>query len=166
MSETPAPRGPGRDDDLPGVPAGPGDRPRLGSPGWRLVPQSPDWPAWMDQDAHAEDEDPGDPEEDEDPDNAPPPGLEDAELEALLAGAREITVEQARAAQAWARLGHTAVLAAVGRTCLCNGNPKCRFDHRVKQDPRWKAEQLPNGAVRWTMPSGRQHVTEPTRYPI
>jgi len=49
---------------------------------------------------------------------------------------------------------------------VCNGNPKCRFDHRVKQDPRWKAEQLPSGHVRWTTPSGRHYVTEPTRYPI
>jgi len=53
-----------------------------------------------------------------------------------------------------------------GRTCMCNGNPKCRFDHRVKQDPRWHVEQLENGDVRWTTPSGRQYVTEPTRYPI
>jgi hypothetical protein len=53
-----------------------------------------------------------------------------------------------------------------GRTCLCNGNPECRFDHRVKQDPRWKAEQLPGGNIRWTTPSGRQCTTEPTRYPI
>ena len=52
------------------------------------------------------------------------------------------------------------------RTCLCNGNPKCRFDHRLKQDPRWNAEQLENGTVRWTTPSGRQYTTEPTRYPI
>jgi hypothetical protein len=44
--------------------------------------------------------------------------------------------------------------------------PKCRFDHRLKQDQRWKAEQLPDGTVRWTMPSGRQYATEPTRYPI
>jgi hypothetical protein len=36
----------------------------------------------------------------------------------------------------------------------------------MKQDPRWKAEQLPGGYVRWTVPSGRQYVTEPTRYPI
>jgi hypothetical protein len=55
---------------------------------------------------------------------------------------------------------------AGGRTCLCNGNPECRHDHRMKQDPRWKAEQLPSGQVRWTTPSGRQYVTEPTRYPI
>ena len=61
---------------------------------------------------------------------------------------------------------HNIPYEAGGRTCLCNGNPKCRFDHRLKQDPRWKAEQLPNGDVRWTTPSGRQYVTEPTRYPI
>ena len=53
-----------------------------------------------------------------------------------------------------------------GRTCVCNGGPKCRSDHRMKQDPRWKAEQLPGGYLRWTTPSGRQYVTEPTRYPI
>ena len=113
MSKTPVSGDPGRDEDPPGVPAGPGDRPRLGSPDWRLVPQSPDWPPWMDDDAHADDEDPGGPDLYEDPDNAPPPGLEDAELEALLAGAREETAAQARAAEIAARFGHTAVLAAV-----------------------------------------------------
>jgi hypothetical protein len=61
---------------------------------------------------------------------------------------------------------HNTPYEAGGRTCLCNGNPKCRFDHRLKQDPRWKTEQLPNGEIRWTTPSGRQYVTEPTRYPI
>ena len=53
-----------------------------------------------------------------------------------------------------------------GLTCLCNGNPKCRHDHRLKQHPRWNAEQLPGGYVRWTTPSGRQYTTEPSRYPI
>ena len=61
---------------------------------------------------------------------------------------------------------HNVPYEADGRTCLCNGGPKCRRDHRMKQDPRWTAEQLPGGYVRWTAPSGRQHVTEPTRYPI
>ena len=112
MSETPVPRDPGRDENLPGVPVGSGERPRLGSPDWRLVPQSPDWDqAYLA--AIAGDEDPGDPDEYEDPDNAPPPGLGDAELEALLAGAREETAARARAAGEAARLGHTAVLAAV-----------------------------------------------------
>ena len=61
---------------------------------------------------------------------------------------------------------HNVPYEAGGRTCLCNGGPKCRSDHRMKQHPRWNAEQLPGGYVRWTVPSGRQYVTEPTRYPI
>jgi hypothetical protein len=61
---------------------------------------------------------------------------------------------------------HNTAYEAGGRTCLCNGNPKCRFDHRLKQDPRWHAEQLPSGDIRWTTPSGRRYLTEPTRYPI
>jgi hypothetical protein len=61
---------------------------------------------------------------------------------------------------------HNIPYEAGGRSCLCNGNPKCRRDHRMKQDPRWKAAQLPGGYVRWTTPSGRQYVTEPTRYPV
>src|SRR5580704_17036328 len=61
---------------------------------------------------------------------------------------------------------HNIPYEAGGRSCLCNGNPKCRHDHRLKQHPRWNAEQLDNGSVRWTAPSGRQYVTEPTRYPI
>jgi Domain of unknown function (DUF222) len=63
-------------------------------------------------------------------------------------------------------LDHNIPYEAGGRTCTCNVNPKCRHDHRVKQDPRWKAEQLDNGTIRWTTPAGRQYVTEPTRYPI
>ena len=137
MSETPAPRHPGQDDDPPGVPAGPGDRPRLGSPDWRPVPQRPDWPEWMGEDAHNDDEDPGDPDSYQDPDNAPPPGLE-----------------------------HNIPYEAGGRSCLCNGDPKFRHCHRMKQHPRWKTEKLADGGVCWTMPSGRQYVTEPTRYPI
>jgi Domain of unknown function (DUF222) len=61
---------------------------------------------------------------------------------------------------------HNIPYEAGGRTCMCNGGPKCRHDHRMKQDPRWQAEQLPNGEVRWTSPSGRQYTGEPTRYPI
>jgi hypothetical protein len=61
---------------------------------------------------------------------------------------------------------HNVPYEAGGRTCLCNGDPKCRHCHRMKQDARWKAEHLPSGQVRWTVPSGRQYVTEPTRYPI
>ena len=53
-----------------------------------------------------------------------------------------------------------------GRTCLCNGGPKCRHDHRLKQHPRWRVDQLPDGTFRWTTPSGRSYTKEPTRYPI
>jgi hypothetical protein len=61
---------------------------------------------------------------------------------------------------------HTVAYEAGGRTCMCNADPKCRHDHRLKQHPRWNAERLPGGYVRWTTPSGRQYVTEPTRYPV
>jgi len=44
--------------------------------------------------------------------------------------------------------------------------PKCRHEHRLKQHPQWKAEQLTPSTIRWTTPSGRQYTTEPTRYPI
>ncbi len=61
---------------------------------------------------------------------------------------------------------HNVPYEAGGRTCLCNGGPKCRHDHRLKQDPRWKVDQLPDGTFRWTTPSGRDYITEPTRYLI
>jgi len=41
-----------------------------------------------------------------------------------------------------------------------------RRDHRLKQDRRWTVDQLPDGTFRWTAPSGRRFVTEPTRYPV
>jgi hypothetical protein len=49
---------------------------------------------------------------------------------------------------------------------MCNGGPKCRRDHRLKQDLRWTVDQLPDGTFRWTTPTGRQYTTEPTRYPV
>ncbi|HET9974029.1 MAG TPA: DUF222 domain-containing protein [Streptosporangiaceae bacterium] len=61
---------------------------------------------------------------------------------------------------------HYVPFEAGGRTCLCNGGPKCRHDHRLKQQPGWKVDQLPDGRFRWTTPSGRDYITEPTRYPI
>ena len=61
---------------------------------------------------------------------------------------------------------HNTPYEAGGRTCLCNTGPKCRHDHRLKQHPRWKVEQLPDGTFRWTTPSGRTYTAEPTRYPI
>ena len=39
-------------------------------------------------------------------------------------------------------------------------------DHRLKQQPGWTVDQLPDGTFRWTTPAGRSYHTEPTRYPI
>jgi hypothetical protein len=61
---------------------------------------------------------------------------------------------------------HNTPYEAGGRSCLCNGGPKCRHDHRLKQHPKWKVDQLPDGTFRWTTPSGRTYTTEPTQYPI
>jgi hypothetical protein len=61
---------------------------------------------------------------------------------------------------------HNTPYEAGGRTCLCNGGPKCRHDHRLKQHPKWEVDQLPDGTFRWTTPAGRTYTTEPTRYPI
>ena len=61
---------------------------------------------------------------------------------------------------------HNTPYEAGGRTCLCNGGPTCRHDHRLKQHPKWKVDQLPDGTFRWTTPAGRTYTAEPTRYPI
>ena len=61
---------------------------------------------------------------------------------------------------------HNTPYEAGGRSCLCNGGPKCRHDHRLKQQPGWRVDQLPDGTFRWTTPAGRSYDTEPTRYPI
>ena len=61
---------------------------------------------------------------------------------------------------------HNVPYEAGGKTCMCNGSPTCRHEHRLKQDPRWKVEQITPGTFRRTAPSGRQYTTEPTRYPI
>ena len=93
MDQGPVPPDPGRDGDPSRVPS---------------------WPAWMDDPAYlaarAADEDPGDLDLAEDPDDAPPPDVDEAEL---IAAAAEITAEQARAAAVLAGLGQTATMAAV-----------------------------------------------------
>jgi hypothetical protein len=61
---------------------------------------------------------------------------------------------------------HNTPYEAGGKTCLCNGNPACRHDHRLKQHRGWKVEQPTPGTIRWTTPAGRTYTTEPTRYPV
>jgi hypothetical protein len=60
---------------------------------------------------------------------------------------------------------HNIPYEAGGATCMCNGGPKCRHEHRIKQHPRWNVEQITPATFRWTVPSGRQYTTEATRYP-
>jgi hypothetical protein len=60
---------------------------------------------------------------------------------------------------------HTVPFENGGRTCLCNGNPKCRHDHRVKQAPGWVNIQNPPGFHSWTAPSGRTYTRGPIEYP-
>jgi Domain of unknown function (DUF222) len=53
-----------------------------------------------------------------------------------------------------------------GRTCLCNGHPCCRHDHRSKQAPGWHVEGTGQpGHFTWTLPSGRSYLSKPTSYP-
>jgi hypothetical protein len=68
----------------------------------------PPWPAWMDDPAYLSAR-PEDGDLDEDPDDAPPP---DVDQEELAAAAEEMTAEQARVAAVMARLGQTAAMAA------------------------------------------------------
>jgi hypothetical protein len=53
-----------------------------------------------------------------------------------------------------------------GPTCACNGNPKCRFEHRLKQDRGWRVTQHPDASIDWTAPTGRTTTTEPQWFPI
>jgi hypothetical protein len=51
-----------------------------------------------------------------------------------------------------------------GPTCQCNLGPRCRRHHKAKQAPDWNVEQPEPGVIRWTLPSGRTHVTGPASY--
>src|SRR5215469_9036921 len=86
------------------------------APEWRLVPASPDWPDYWDDEGFlaAASEEPGDPGEYEDPDNAPPAGLDNAQLAALIMEARELSAVQAGSAAERARSGHAGTIEAIG----------------------------------------------------
>ncbi len=122
MSEAPVPQDPGRDEDPSG---GPADYPVFGSSDWQLVPSSAEWrdePGYLA--AQCED-DPGDGEraEYEDPDNAPPPGMDDAGLAALIAEAEEFTAGQAEVEAEMARAGQAGVRAALGSVAAGRRGP-------------------------------------------
>ncbi len=80
---------PGRDDN-PGHP----EPDRAGE--WRLPPgadwmDDELWEAYQASRAAEPEQEPDDPELEQDPDHSPPPGLDGAQLAALIAGAREVT---------------------------------------------------------------------------
>ena len=61
---------------------------------------------------------------------------------------------------------HNIPYEAGGRTCLCNGNPNCRHDHRPSRTPAGTPNSSPPATSAGPPRSGRQYLTEPTRYPI
>jgi hypothetical protein len=132
MQQGPALPDPGRDEDLPGTPPGPDHTPVHGSgnalpgdaarsldnpvqyepPDWEPVITRPDWmteeerEAWLD--ALAGQDEPFDPEEYPDPEDCAPPPGEDELTAGEIAGIREVTGAEARAAADAARVeeGH------------------------------------------------------------
>jgi Domain of unknown function (DUF222) len=53
-----------------------------------------------------------------------------------------------------------------GKTCGCNGGPKCRRDHQIKQARNWQAIQIAPGFHQWITPSGRSYTRQPRQYPV
>jgi hypothetical protein len=134
------------------------------------------WAAW--QASRAGEPEPDDPDLEQDPDHGPPPGPCDHRHQAnghdpgaVLRHLTQVryaacTGPACRRPAAQCDWEHGVPYEAGGRSCLCNGDHKCRHDHRLKQHPRWHADRLPDGDIRWTAPSGRTYTTEPTRHPI
>jgi hypothetical protein len=50
-----------------------------------------------------------------------------------------------------------------GKSCRCNLAPLCRKHHRLKQSPGWRLIQPWAGLLIWIAPSGKWHITLPTR---
>jgi Domain of unknown function (DUF222) len=53
-----------------------------------------------------------------------------------------------------------------GKTCACNGGPRCRHHHHQKQAPGWQLTQDRPGYHTWTTPSGRTYTSGPATYPV
>ncbi|MGP0026684.1 MAG: DUF222 domain-containing protein [Streptosporangiaceae bacterium] len=61
---------------------------------------------------------------------------------------------------------HTIAWEDGGRTCACNGGPRCRHHHHQKQAAGWRLEQSQPGCHTWITPAGRSYTTGSTTYPI
>ncbi|MGE2713876.1 HNH endonuclease signature motif containing protein [Mycolicibacterium litorale] len=58
-------------------------------------------------------------------------------------------------------IDHTVPHAAGGPTQAANLKSLCRLHHLIKTFGGWKDQQLPDGAVIWTSPSGHTYITTP-----
>ncbi len=62
-------------------------------------------------------------------------------------------------------LDHT-IAYPLGPTCASNLKCLCRKNHLLKTFGRWRDQQLPDGTVIWTDPSGQTHTTRPGSYAL
>src|SRR5712691_10669946 len=115
MHQEPAPPDPGQGEDPARRSAEPEDPVQYEPTEWEPVVTRADWMTeadWQAWCARLTDEDePPDEELDPDPENPPPP--EEYDLDQIIAGCRQISEDQARAAANAARLGTTGALAAI-----------------------------------------------------
>jgi hypothetical protein len=62
----------------------------------------------------------------------------------------------------YADIDHTLPHGDHGATHPSNGKALCREHHLAKTFRDWRDQQLPNGDVHWTAPTGHHYVTQPT----
>jgi hypothetical protein len=91
-------------------------------------------------------DEPADPDLEEDPDHAPPSGLDDAQVAALIAEAREVSADEARAAAHIARLGQTGAMAAVAAALGRRGPGQPGSAHRFPGEYPGPAAGFASGA--------------------
>ena len=58
-------------------------------------------------------------------------------------------------------IDHTVDAALGGKTSTDNLAHLCRGHHTLKHHSDWQVEQLANGVMKWTSPSGRDHFDRP-----
>jgi hypothetical protein len=142
----------------PGPPPGPHSEP-ASEPASDPDPEWTEYLAWQDREAAGRDPDPEldpGPETHPEPDPEPwPPDIEEPRDTGAEVPPR---FWQGEAAD---ELPPSPLLAGLDQ---CNLAPRCRTHHRAKQAPDWTVEQLAPGVTRWTLPSGRRHITTPTRH--
>jgi hypothetical protein len=61
---------------------------------------------------------------------------------------------------------HTLDWALGGTTSACNLACLCKRHHTLKTETEWRAEQLPDGSIRWRTPLGRVATDVPERYVV